>query len=86
MVNWGGRLPQVDRACLSRDCVDPRRVPRSVQITITFRFGKPTVPNTLPPMRARMKGLSGSYTTGFPLRGNIEQACHKERIERSVLP
>ena len=63
----------------TRSC-RPRRVPRSVQITITFRFGKPTVPNTLPPMRARMKGLSGSYTTGVPLRGNIEQECHKERI------
>jgi len=72
MVNWGG-VYLGGRSCLPV----PRLrgslgVPQGDQITITFRFGKPTVPDTLPPMRARMKGLSGSYTIGFPLDGKIE--------------
>lgn len=73
MVNWVV-------ASTSGRSYRPRRVPQGVHIAITFHFGKPAAPNAPSPMRARMKGLLGSYTTGFPFGGKIEQECHKERI------
>ncbi len=38
---------RVERACLSRDCVDPWRVPYGIQSTNNFRFGKPVILDSL---------------------------------------